>query len=51
MAEEYIYPSEEALRMIGDIQAAMADEAVLSEHLRRQKEVAFSENAEKYLEI
>ncbi len=51
VAEEYIYPSEEASRMIGDIQAAMADEAVLSEHLRRQKEAAFSENAEKYREI
>lgn len=51
VAEEYIYPSEEASRMIGDIQAAMADEAVLSEHLRRQKEAAFSENAEKYWEI
>ena len=51
VAEEYIYPSEEASRMLGDIQAAMADEAVLSEHLRRQKEAAFSENAEKYWEI
>ncbi len=51
VAEEYIYPSEEASRMIGDIQAAIADEAVLSEHLRRQKEAAFSENAEKYREI
>ncbi len=51
VAEEYIYPSEEASRMIGDIQTAMADEAVLSEHLRRQKEAAFSENAEKYREI
>ncbi len=51
VAEEYIYPSEEASRMIGDIQAAIADEAVLGEHLRRQKEAAFSENAEKYREI
>lgn len=51
VAEESIYPAKEVTRMIEDIQAAMCGEAVLNERLRRQKDAAFAESAQKYLDL
>ena len=51
VAEESIYPAKEVMRMIEDIQAAMCGKAVLDERLRRQRDAAFAESAEKYLDL
>lgn len=48
VAEEYIYPVDEAARMIADVQKAMADEAIINRHLQKQREAAFTETGERY---
>ena len=51
VAEEHIYPVNEFKKMVSDISLALADEAVLGEGLKRQKEVALAETAEGYAEL
>ncbi len=51
VAEKFIYPAEEAARMVADVQKAMADETVLKRHLHLQQEAAFAETKEKYLQF
>ncbi len=48
VAEEFIYPTDEVMRMIADIQETMTDEVVANRHLQKQREAAFAETAEKY---
>lgn len=48
VAESHIYPAEEAGRMIADLKSAMENGAVLDAHLKRQREEAMSECAERY---
>lgn len=47
-AGEHIYRKEDASRMIFAIKKAMADGAVLEEHLQKQRDAALAESAEAY---
>lgn len=47
----FIYPAKEVTRMIEGIQATRCGEAVLNERLRRQRDAAFAESAQKYLDL
>ena len=48
VARAHIYRTEEADRMIADLQKAAGDEAALKDHLQMQLDEALSEEVERY---
>lgn len=51
VAEEHIYPVNEFKKMVSDISLALADEAVLEDGLKKQRDAALAETAERYAEL
>lgn len=49
IAEAHIYPASDMMRMIGDVQAVLADEKCLEEHLKWQQEAGMVETVEEYV--
>lgn len=49
VAEEHVYPAAESDRLIAAIRAVMADEELLEEELKKQREAAMSEKVERYV--
>ncbi|MDE7043717.1 MAG: accessory Sec system glycosylation chaperone GtfB, partial [Acetatifactor sp.] len=51
VAEEHIYPVNEFKKMVSDISLALADEAVLEDGLKKQRDAELAETAERYAEL
>ncbi|MCI8927209.1 MAG: accessory Sec system glycosylation chaperone GtfB [Lachnospiraceae bacterium] len=51
VTKEYIYPASEFKRMVSDASLALADEAVLEDGLKKQRDAALAETAERYAQL